>query len=158
MLLFFPFIFSFTVKDQGGLSSTPPYNQRPSVFAQLKQRPAVRQWILRKVLKQSAPETQKQVRLLGGLSLGGSLLGTLFMIIGSSSTVTGLGTEQFLNLSGFMIVAAAFVLGIMGLSKYKKLSDKTGTRKTTALIGTLVSGGVLLPILLAAIALSGYGF
>lgn len=90
-------------------------------------------------------QKKKSIKILGVLSLGLSLLGVLFFLIGILTTLSDLA------IVGLGICFVAFVLGLVALLKRSKLKDKSGTKRWPALLGIILGLGFILGILIAAL-------
>lgn len=111
----------------------------------------------RKFSKQKIEDEQKKnINLLGIFSLWSGLLGVIswLVAIGTSWAAT-----QFLLIMILLLFPLALILGLISLTKRKKLSDKKGASKIPALIGTILGGvGVLLILIGFIIVVTSFGF
>lgn len=110
-------------------------------------------WFKKKMNRTVSEEKQKKnVKLLGYLSSGLSILSPILLV--SLFAITSYGVVQVLAVFALLLLPVSIILGIISLRKRKKLADKTGTSAVPALIGIILSSAFLLLILIALISFS----
>lgn len=114
-------------------------------------------WYKKKSQQPITEETKKKnVKLLGFLSLATGAAAILLLLFASliySEVVIGI----FLFLM-LCFVPTALILGILSLSKRKKLVDKKGTSALPAILGIILASAFLVTLIIALIDISINGF
>lgn len=114
-------------------------------------------WYKKKSHQDITEETKKKnVKLLGFLSLATGAAAILLLLFASliySEVVIGI----FLFLM-LCFVPTALILGILSLSKRKKLVDKKGTSALPAILGIILASAFLVTLIIALIDISINGF
>jgi hypothetical protein len=111
-------------------------------------------WYKKKISRSVSEEKEKKtIKILGNLSLGAAILAPILFLVSYAISAFSLWVLSFI------FVPAAIILGLIALSKRKKLADNTDVNRTPALIG-LIIGLILLIIpllflLIFSIAYSG---
>jgi hypothetical protein len=103
----------------------------------------------------SEEKQKKNVKLLGYLSLGASILAPVLSI--SLFAVTSYAVVEVLFVFALLLIPTAIILGIISLTKRKKLADKTGTSKLPALIGIILGSLFIAGLVISLLTFSYTG-
>jgi len=123
--------------------------------APLKERLLLK-WYKKKMNRIVSEEKQKKnVKLLGFLSLGASILAPVLSI--SLFAVTSYAVVEVLFVFALLLIPTAIILGVISLTKRKKLADKTGTSKLPALIGIILGSLFIIGLLISLLTFSYSG-
>lgn len=120
--------------------------------ATLKERLLLK-WYKKKSHQVITEETKKKnVKLLGFLSLATGAAAILLLVFaGLIYSDVVLGIFAFLMLC---FIPTALILGILSLTKRKKLADKKGTSAIPAIIGIILGSALLISFIIALISIS----
>lgn len=113
-------------------------------------------WYKKQLRKRATlDQPKKTVNTLGYISLIAGVLAPVLILI--TSAVSGYGFALFLGLLILALIPTAIVLGILSLSKRKKLTDKSGTSPIPAILG-LVAGSLLFLLFIIALISFTYNY
>lgn len=101
--------------------------------------------IFKNILKKKTTDAdqKKKIKLLGLFSILAALAGPFVALLAFASA-----TPWLFVAAGFAFCLTAIILGFVSLKWRKKMTDKTGTSKTPALIGIILGAlFILLPLI-----------